>query len=203
MPGRKIQPGDGQQSLAGFVEPVPNDRLFLGIFPDAIVQDTIAQAARRVQRQHGMHGQPLHPSRCHMTVHHLGDYPELLPERVDAALMALDRTIAPAWEIAFDRIASFRGKHKHPCVLRCPDTESGAHALWRETWAHFAAAGFTQWLQSGFTPHVTLLYGDRLLPAPMAIEPIRWTVRELVLVHSRLGMTEYHSLGRRQLSDPP
>jgi 2'-5' RNA ligase len=37
-----------------------------------------------------------------------------------------------------------------------------------------------------FTPHVTLLY-DRREVEELPIEPISWTVRDFVLVHSRQG----------------
>ncbi len=190
-------------SLAGLVEAAPKDRLFLGIFPDQPAQAAIAEVAQRVLREQGLRGQPLHPSRFHVTVHHLGDYPELPPERIDAAMTAMARITTPAWNITLDHVASFRGRRKHPIVLRCPDVHTGVHALWHESRIQLAAAGFAPWLQHTFTPHITLLYGDRLLSMPIPIEPIAWTVREVVLVHSLLGKTEYRFLGNSPLSVTP
>ena len=60
-------------------------------------------------------------------------------------------------------------------------------------------AGFAHWLERDFTPHVTLLYDDRLIAVPVPIEPIAWTVHEVVLVHSLLGKTEYRFLESVQL----
>ena len=48
---------------------------------------------------------------------------------------------------------------------------------------------------SQVTPHVTLLYDD-VLVEERAVEPIRWTVREFVLVHSLLGQTRHVPLAR-------
>ena len=44
-------------------------------------------------------------------------------------------------------------------------------------------------------PGMTLLYGDREIKEE-AIEPIDWTVREFVLVHSLLGRNRYSALAR-------
>ena len=200
MANRTAQPGDGQMSLAGFVEAAPKDRLFLGIFPDRPAQAAIAEVAQCLLREHGLRGQPFHPARFHLTLHHLGDYPELRPERIDAALTAIGRIATPPWDIALDHASSFRGRHKHPIVLRCPDVHTGVNALWHESRAQLAAAGFAPWLQHDFTPHLTMFYGDRLLSTPIAIEPIAWNVREAVLVHSLLGKTEYRFLGSTRLS---
>lgn len=200
MSSHNALPGDRQMSLAGFAEAAPKDRLFLGIFPDETAQVAIAEVMQRVLREHGLHGKPFLPSRFHLTVHHLGDYPELRPELIDAALTAIGRIAIPAWDIALDHVSSFRGRRKHPIVLRCPDVHTGVHALWHDSRAQLAAAGFAPWLQHDFTPHLTMLYGDRMLPAPIPIEPIAWTVREVVLVHSLLGKTEYRFLGSWQLA---
>lgn len=50
------------------------------------------------------------------------------------------------------------------------------------------------------TPHVTLLYDDRHV-AEHAVDTIRWTVQEFVLVHSLVGQTLYIPLGRWPLTD--
>jgi len=48
---------------------------------------------------------------------------------------------------------------------------------------------------SSFTPHVTLLYDGRVVTERL-VEPIRWTVREFVLVRSLLGKTRHIVIGR-------
>jgi 2'-5' RNA ligase len=53
-----------------------------------------------------------------------------------------------------------------------------------------------------FTPHMTLLYDARSVEA-RAIEPVAWTVREFVLVHSRWGRTQHILLGHWPLRPIP
>jgi len=48
--------------------------------------------------------------------------------------------------------------------------------------------GLKGWARRAFTPHVTLWYGEREI-AENPIEPIGWTVREFVLIHSLRGHT--------------
>jgi hypothetical protein len=55
------------------------------------------------------------------------------------------------------------------------------------------------WAKGAYTPHVTLLYDDQLVPAT-AVQAIGWTATELVLVHSLLGETRHIHLGRWPLS---
>jgi 2'-5' RNA ligase len=59
-------------------------------------------------------------------------------------------------------------------------------------------AGLRHRAGQAFTPHVTLLYGDREVQ-PQPIEPLRWTAGEFVLVHSLLGKSVYKPLGRWSL----
>jgi 2'-5' RNA ligase len=58
-------------------------------------------------------------------------------------------------------------------------------------------AGFKRRI-SHDTPHLTLLYSDRLV-AEQAIESIAWTVSEFTLVRSLIGLHRYEPLGRWSL----
>jgi 2'-5' RNA ligase len=66
--------------------------------------------------------------------------------------------------------------------------------------AEMRKAGLGQWIDKRFTPHMTLSYGRCSLDA-QATEPVAWTVRELVLVHSFIGQTRHEVLGRWPLGD--
>ena len=46
-----------------------------------------------------------------------------------------------------------------------------------------------------YTPHVTLLYGDRFV-ADRRVDAVSWAVHEFVLVHSLLGRCRYNVLAR-------
>ena len=99
----------------------------------------------------------------------------------------------PPFEIAFDRLTSFSGKPgRLPLVLRGGDGVAGVTALQQALGGALAKAGLGA-RQSA--PHLTLLYDARRIDE-QPIDPVRWTVREFVLVHSLLGQTTYIPLGK-------
>lgn len=191
-----------QLTLPGFeaTPQLPAHRLFLAIKPDA---DTAARIAQRVEQLRpvvGFKGKPLRPERLHVTLHHLGDFVQPPTEDLVARtrLAAAGLTLAP-FDVAFDQVVSFHGRRDHrPFVLVGEDSVAALMAF---------QAALTEALQrtgvpvprGQFKPHVTLLY-DRGGFAPKAIEPIAWTVREFVLIHSWLGKTRYDELGRWSLN---
>jgi 2'-5' RNA ligase len=130
---------------------------------------------------------------------HLGDYLGLPQGAVKAAMTAADSVRAGPFDVAFDRAASFHGRpRKRPLVLLGGDGLA-ALAKFQETLGRaLEKAGFGK-ANPHYTPHVTLLYDNRLVPAKV-IETIGWTAHEFVLVHSLLGQTRHIQLARWALS---
>ena len=60
----------------------------------------------------------------------------------------------------------------------------------RPTWLRLARRVSAQ-----YTPHLTLLFDERRV-VERGVEPIGWTVRELVLVRSLHGQARHVALGR-------
>lgn len=194
-----------QPSLPGFdPEPVAEDRLFFAIFPDADTAQSIAQLAGCLSKAHEVKGKILPAERFHISLHHLGDYagvPRDILAMAAKAAAAVSGKMLP-FGIAFDRAMSFRGSPgHHPFVLRGSDGLVPLAAFHQALGIELARAGF-KFRKSHYTPHLTLLYGDRLI-AEQAIEAISWTVRELVLVHSLINrehLEPYVPLARWTLS---
>jgi RNA 2',3'-cyclic 3'-phosphodiesterase len=185
-----------QLSLAGLVENRPTDRLFFALFPDADAAGRIARLAQSLRGEHGLHGRPHDAARLHVTLHHLGDYAGVPQHLVDKARRAAAQLSMPEFEVAFDSVSSFSGRPgNRPFVLRGDLGVASLVAMQAALGESMKAAGLAEWTKGSFTPHVTLLYDD-LGVAPQAIEPIRWTAREFVLVHSELGRTRHHAVGR-------
>jgi 2'-5' RNA ligase len=93
----------------------------------------------------------------------------------------------PAFAARFDRALSFSGKPgNRALVLRSDEGTGGFVALQRMLITAFQQAGLKIPMPSNFTPHITLAYDEQNI-AERAIEPIAWTVREFVLVHSEIG----------------
>jgi 2'-5' RNA ligase len=49
------------------------------------------------------------------------------------------------------------------------------------------SVGFRDTGRASFKPHVTMMYTDEMMDEARVDEPIRWTVRDFVLVHSLQG----------------
>ena len=185
-----------QFSLDGMAAQQPNDRLFLAVFPDAETASRIAALAQSLRSELGLQGKPLRADRLHVTLHHLGDHIGLRHDIVADATNAAARLASSAFDIVFDRVGSFAGRTRNqPCVLLGDQGLVSLAAMQRELGERMKLAGLSRWVGKAFTPHVTLLYDDRNVPI-QPIEPITWTVREFVLVHSLIGRTEHRILGR-------
>ena len=193
-PDQLVFPG-----LAPEPERPKTDRLFFALFPDAETAAVIAARAEALRASHGLTGRPLRPERFHITLNHLDDFAGVPEDIVASAREAAAITVAP-FEVVFDRAMSFRGRpDNRPFVLRGGDGLAGVIGFQQALATAMAKAGLGRYVEKSFTPHVTLLYDGQLV-AEAPIEPVRWRVRELVLVHSLLGRTEHRVIGRWPLS---
>ncbi len=197
-------------SLALKSVPKLTDGLFFGIFPDAEIAARIRQFAAHLRDKHGLKGQPLRAERLHCTLFPIGRFADGLPPQIVApALKAAAAVEMPSFDVAFDWVQRFgRSPANGPFVLRGSEDLAGLMALRNALGKALDNEGFVGAAESRFTPHVTLLY-DRtgahahvadLLAEPLEpVEPVRWTVREFVLVHSLLGRTRHVPIGRWRL----
>jgi len=166
------------------------DRLFLAALPDADTAGRIAETARHLRISHGLAGKPLRPEHLHVTLHHIPDLRfapaseliDILKERVASVSM-------PSFRVSFDRAGSFRNG---ALVLRGDDGTIGLDILQQRL---SDALNGQPGKARPFTPHVTLLRDSYRVPE-QRIEPIEWTVREVVLVHSLSGRTTHRHLAR-------
>ena len=99
----------------------------------------------------------------------------------------------PSFRVAFDRAMSFRNG---ALVLSGDDSVIGLEVLQQRL--SDVLDGRPRPARS-FTPHLTLLRDSQRVAAH-PIEPISWTVREVVLVHSLLGRTTHRHLARLPLA---
>ena len=178
------------------------DRLFLAALPDAGQAQDIAELAWHLRDVHRLEGRPLLPQHLHATLWHVYDGlfapPADLIEELVQRLSAIDM---PCFRVSFDHAVSFGGG---AFVLCGRDGVAGLEALREQVRAALAVAhedrapsltppAFTP---PPFTPHVTLLRDRRRVPVHELVAPIEWEVTEIVLVHSLLGKTMHHHIGR-------
>ncbi|HTR88012.1 MAG TPA: 2'-5' RNA ligase family protein [Reyranella sp.] len=167
----------------------PRDRLFFAVLPDAETTGRIAEATQRLRRAHGLKGKLIRPERLHVTLLHVGDEAGLPDGWIEETAERAAGVSMPQFKVGFDRVVSFK---QGALVLRGDESLIGLEILQQRVNDLFDDRPRKA---RPFTPHVTLLYGNRRIEEE-AIEPIEWTVKELVLVHSRLGRTEHRHVAR-------
>ncbi len=165
-------------------------RLYLGAVPDLAARVKIDRLSGVLRRAHRFGGKPTQPDRLHVSLLFLGSFPgspsqELV--RIGHQVGAAVRM--PRFDVVFDRTVSFRGSPgQRPFVLVGRDDSPPLQSLRQQMVETLRRTGLKGWARKAFTPHVTLWYGEREVDEH-PIEPIGWTVREFVLIHSLRGHT--------------
>jgi 2'-5' RNA ligase len=184
-----------------FIEPESKkrfDRLFFMVPPDIAAAIDIEEGVRGYLRDHRINAARQELSRQHISIQHVGDYPYLREKYLFAARRAASGLRMPAFKIILDAIGSFEGvpsatgrPRRYPLVMRA----SGDGLF--ELFDRLGAAAWRNGLPRNkhFVPHLTVSYGTMPVPFEM-LEPIAFMARELVLIHSEVGLTRYHVLGR-------
>lgn len=175
------------------------DRLFFALFPglDAgLDSDGIGQG---LKKEYAITAPLLPVARRHVSLQHVGDYRRLKSKHVFAACKAAATIVAQPFTIALDHVKTFPGRlaagrrsARHPCVLCCRETDP-LFDLYRKLGLAMLRIG----LKPGFdfVPHMTLFYGPVVIPV-RKIRPIDFKVTEFFLVHSEVGLSRYHILGK-------
>ena len=184
--------------LSLFAVPPVTDRLFFAIFPDPATAAGIAQRADQFRAAHALRGRPLAPERFHITLHHLGDHAGVRSDIVAMASEAAEAVSTPSFEVTFDRAASFHNGGNNPFVLQGGEGLEALEAFQRDLGLAMARAGLGRLVDRSFTPHVTMLYDQRLVTEER-VAPVTWRVDGFTLVHSLLGRTEHVPLQRWSL----
>lgn len=178
-------------------EPDMIERLFLGLMlPPAQAAEATA-VLEQSRTDPGLRGAAIRPDRLHITLIHVGDYARALPGSVvEAVRQAASALTTPAFDITLDRVSSFSGAPgKHPHVLLGDRGVEALRAFRNDLLTAVIRQGVKPLSRQDFNPHVTLSYADRRLPE-RPIRPISWRAEEFVLIHSEVGRSIYHTLGR-------
>jgi 2'-5' RNA ligase len=178
--------------------PSQKHRIFFAALPDTDTASRIHTLAEELKAAHGLTANLVLPEHLHVTLFHLGDWQALPDQIVKLAMDAAATVTASPFDVTFDRTRSFPNRTGiFPFVL------NGPVAPWNPLLGALSAAlkkgGLGGATQGEFEPHVTLTY-DKLKLKMQKIEPIVWTVRDFVFIHSELGKTTHHHLGRWPLA---
>jgi 2'-5' RNA ligase len=175
-------------------------KFFFAVFPDQSAAARIVELAWRLCDTHRLRGIPHQKSRFHCSLYAFDDRDGARGDVVAKAKEAGGIVAASPFRVSFDGVMSFSGsKDDKPFVLVGEDGVIGLVRLHASLCTALRKLGFRPRGHSAFTPHVTLLYDSKCI-ATQPVEPISWTVDEIVLVLSHTGQTRYELLGRWKLS---
>ncbi|WP_265515873.1 2'-5' RNA ligase family protein [Nitratireductor luteus] len=185
------------------VRPRRPERLFFALLPDVGTAIHIAQFGQRFVRENRLEAKRLATERLHVSIHHVGDFKRLRTKFVYAAKQAGKAVSMSPFELILGSIKSFEGAPStggrprgRPLVLL---GESDALLQLHGT---LGTAMERNGLRAAehFVPHMTLSYGRSSIPE-RTIEPLHFRVKEFVLVHSRLWLTQYEIVDRWPLGN--
>lgn len=184
-------------------EPQPITRsLFLALFPDRDTIQRICEQMPGIRQQHGVTGKMRPLDHLHLTLHWIGDYPEVpedLVQTIGHACKQVADRVSP-FEVRLAEVQSFRGRPgSNPVVLSGTHADNARLTSLHQTLLVELAKVLP--LKKGglkFHPHLTLLY-DKRSGIQASVDPVTWTANEIVLVCSEVGRTRYHHLGAWKL----
>ena len=196
----------GQLSFDGFEPPAPQpprrkhvgDAVFFAVLPDAAASERIAALAIELRQHYRLHGQPTPADRLHISLRGLL-VPRELADELGETIGAAAGIGDPAFEVAFDRVVSFKNRSgSKPLVVWPGEVRGLQHDLRARAPAHQAITRcrrFEATIGGSFTPHMTMLYDpETVLQRP--VEPIGWRVKEVMLLHSLRGQGRHRILHR-------
>jgi 2'-5' RNA ligase len=176
-------------------------RLLLAIFPDAQATHLINDHQTDLSRKLGLTGKLRPRNILHVTLHHIDDYPEMPEDEITLAINACTSALAgrPSFDVTFDHAKTFRGRPGNlPFVLVNPNGNPALMSLHQPLITELAKHRLASRQDFQFVPHVTMLYDKHHVPEQPVL-PVNWTVKEVMLILSHLGLTKYDKLASWEL----
>ncbi len=168
--------------------------VFFAHKPEPDVIDHVVSVGNRLRAKHRLMG-TVSPAVLHVTICPIGYLPDLSDERIDAACKVAGSLVTEPFEIILDRVRTYpNGQEKLPFVAFAGNGVPRAGLFRHALIADLRRGGFV-FHRKLPEPHMTLFY-DRRIVAEEPIDPIRWIVRDFVLVHSIYGEGRHVLLGQ-------
>ncbi len=165
--------------------------LFLGLLLDEALFRTVTRRVQLSCQKHGLTGKPIAPERLHVSLLSFDPSDEEV-QRIQAGAGAFR---FPPFELTFDVALSFRNRRATcPFVLTC-EHKGSVHAFHAAVHAWFSEGGEKS-KKPSFTPHMTLVWDQKMIPKYVLERPLSWTVRDFALIRSHVGKSRYDILGR-------
>jgi 2'-5' RNA ligase len=174
------------------------DPLIFVIRPDAAVRARIEAQCAALGAQHGLGRGFIAADRLHITLQFVSWKREAVHRFLPQAEEIVSRLSLAPVEVLLTEALSFRsGRGEYPLVLR--GENPAIKALCGSLGEAMRQLGLGSFVKRSVTPHMTLLYDPKLVPA-QPIEPISWRATELTLIHSLQGRGRHDVLARWPLA---
>lgn len=184
-------PGMGPMLRPAFAGRFPRHRFYFAFRPDDAVLDAIMKVSSQV-RHYVASNYVVTRENLHISVLPIWEgeiIPENLVEMTSARVQAID---GKPFLFRFDKVTSFSLKEGYCIVLTQTREAFELYNLRRKFAERFAGKSSVE----SSKPHVTLLRGGDVFIEQQLTEPICWTAREFVLIHSFIGQGRQEIVGR-------
>ncbi len=163
-------------------------RVFFAVWPNEAAAKALHAAAREAQKR--CHGRLMRRETLHLTLAFLGDIAEA---RLAEAKRVADAIVAEPFEMTLDTLGYWR----HNRILWAGGVSPRLSFIAGALGEGLRAAGFRLDARP-FVAHMTLLRDARCEATPVLAAPVAWTVREFLLVESKLSAegARYEAIGR-------
>ena len=151
-------------------------RLFFALWPAPPVREALATAAAPLLESCA--GRPVPAQNYHLTLAFLG---EVESSRLDSLRAAAGSVHTAAFDLVLDTFGHW--SRAGSAWLGSSRPKPAAAVLAATLWAALEPLGFTPETRP-FVPHLTVLRRCRRCELPASPPPVRWPVREFVLVRS-------------------
>ncbi|MET3896531.1 2'-5' RNA ligase [Devosia sp. UYZn731] len=165
-------------------------KFFFAFQPPVDEALAISRLAATIASQHD--GVPLRADNLHVSLNGVGAYTNVPADIVDRAITAAAAVDFAPFDVVFDRFLTWNNGPRRATVLRCSIGEAELAALYTTICTAMMQSGLPAEEAPG-TPHLTLFYGDAVLPEQHLAQPFGWRVGRFCLIHS------IHGTGRHKL----
>jgi len=179
---------------------VTNHKLYFALQPPAETAQQALRVLRSLRPAEGFTAQALPAERLHVSLNWVGGFQRPPAPVIGKACEVAASVSARPFDVAFNRVGTWTsGDSPWPLVLWGDEGVIGAEGLHTAIHRAMVRTGMAPRREPQIVPHLTLLRDRAVMPEAF-IDPIRWTVREFVLIHSLHGKGRHDVVGRFPLT---
>jgi 2'-5' RNA ligase len=178
-------------SRIGAMRPLGWHNYYFAFRLDEPASDAAIEIQSDMRRRYGAAGTAIKRSNLHVSLFPLWDGKGVPPDLIEITVPRVEAIEGRPFEFTFDMLMSFKSKKGHCTVLAATHAPAELYNLHRKF-----ASRFEGLVKAGsLTPHITLLYTDQFIEK-QPVKPVRWMVREFLLIDSFVGQGRQEVLGR-------